>query len=118
MVLRSTGAQLGNNYFDFYEHATVPWSGREPRLDDLDRMHRDGELDPVPLRAAIADYTEVFSDTPPVPASVADRTESRVRGTQRGSQATAPTGSAPKATPAAQQSAARALSVPTGRSRR
>ncbi|KQV20966.1 DUF317 domain-containing protein [Kitasatospora sp. Root107] len=63
-VLRETGAELGSNRFDFDAHDTVPRPGFVHTLHDLDRMHRFGELAPKPLRAAIGQYLDLYTDAP------------------------------------------------------
>ncbi|MFE2111202.1 hypothetical protein ACFXAF_35795 [Kitasatospora sp. NPDC059463] len=110
VVLRASGAQLGANLFDFDEHATVPRPGFVHTLRDLARIDGDGELNPGPLREAVARYTALLTDTSPEPAPAAGRTESRVRGVQRGTRTgsaqplRAPTAST--ATPATQRATA------------
>ncbi|MFJ1931713.1 hypothetical protein ACIPLC_15940 [Kitasatospora sp. NPDC086801] len=106
VVLRSSGVQLGSNLFDFDEHATVPRLGFVHTVRALADIDRDGELNPEPLRHAVARYIEVFTDSPAAPAPAESRTESRVRGVQRGAAQppAAPTG--PSTTPAALRAAA------------
>ncbi|MGK4581640.1 hypothetical protein [Kitasatospora sp. HPMI-4] len=83
VVLRSTGAELGSNLFDFDEHKTVPNPGFVHTVRALADLHRFGELEPGPIRDAIARYTAVFSAPTPAPIPAAGRAESRVRGVQR-----------------------------------
>ncbi|MEV0530737.1 DUF317 domain-containing protein [Kitasatospora sp. NPDC050463] len=64
-VVRETGAELGSNRFDFDTHATVPNPGFVHRIDDLDRMHRFGELTPELLQDAIDRYLDLYTDAPP-----------------------------------------------------
>ncbi|MFJ7244433.1 hypothetical protein ACIQWA_07250 [Kitasatospora sp. NPDC098652] len=105
-MLRASGAQLGSNLFDFDEHATVPRPGFVHTVHALADLDHDGELNPEPLRHAIARYIDVFTDSPPAPATAESRTESRVRGVQRGAAQppAAPTG--PSTTPAHLRAAA------------